>query len=190
MEREQGSLTRYNPDGDVLVVVEEYCQNTPAARAILTAVAAYTKAHRKGRHVFVFCNENFPHLGLEPENSAMWKAMFLEDQELWTALDQFSVSATNMVEEALEASKEAHRRGIEPRKIVIFCDHWQVRPLRMVWRAACPGIKDVRIEFHKVKCKFGGTEYVLPYMQSHLRWRLHNFFHFFTLVFFGVRGLQ
>ncbi len=177
-----------------LLVVMEHGHNTPASRAIHEAVVTYMQRYTQkgvehaGNCILAFCDPEIPDFGLKAQECANWRAEFLRELGLRDSIPRFSISASCMVTEAFAVSREASKRGIEPHEIIVFCDPRQVRSLKIVLQVAYPSVPVGNILFYKVKCKFGGPDYKLPYMRSDLMWRWHNFSTLINLKRHGVKS--
>lgn len=169
-----------------VAVAIEYASNrnctglAPATIATLEAAAAFLNRERESDFVLAYCNANLANT-MPPAEADAQKAKLLQ-RLLVRPVVRVAVEAANSIEEAKNIRDALLKKGMEPRKIVIFCDIQHERRLRIIWPHVFPGTD---IEIQPARYIHGG-DYKQLFLRHEFTWRLANIVGLIAMRVLGI----
>jgi hypothetical protein len=169
-----------------VAVAIEYSSNrnctglSPATIAALEAATAFLNNRRDNDFILAHCN-TFMQKAMPPKEADSQKAKLLM-RLLARPVARIAVEAANSIEEAKNIRDALTLKGIEPRKIILFCDQWHAMRLRVIWSHVFPGIE---IEIRSGRYIHGG-DYKQLFLRSEFTWWLANIVGLIAMKVFGI----
>ncbi|MDO8561740.1 MAG: hypothetical protein Q7S05_02840 [bacterium] len=169
-----------------VAVAIEYASNrnctglAPATISTLEAASAFLNNQRENDSVLAYCNADLRSAMTTRETES--KKSEILRKLLKTPVKRVVVEAGNSIEEAKNIRGALVQNGIQPRKIIIFCDIQHRRRLRIIWPYVFPGIE---IEIRTGRYIFGG-DYRQIFLRHEFTWWLANVIGLFAMRSFGI----
>jgi hypothetical protein len=133
----------------------------------------------ENEYVIAYCNTELA--GVSWRRSHTQKATLLSEL-LSTPVEPISISATNSITEARNIRDALSKREVEPSEIVLFCDHYHWKRLKLIWAQTFPGITIEPQDGTYVI----DSDYAQLFLRNQISWRLMNFLGWAGMRIFGI----
>ena len=152
----------------------------PATIATLEAATLFLNGERENDFVLAYCNANLRN-AMIPQETESKKSEILR-KLLKNPVKRVVVEAGNSIEEAKNIGDALAQNGIEPRKIIIFCDIQNKGRLCIIWPHVFPGSE---IEIRPDRYIHGG-DFNQIFLRNRFTWWLANVAGLIAMKTFGI----
>lgn len=159
---------------------------TPASVRVIAEVAKYVGAAEANDIIIAYGNMHQPKNGFDGPKSIVLKEEKLAS--LVSTIRRFPVCITNSIDEAQNIRDALAAKRFHPMTIVLFCDRWHARRLRMIWKHFFP---ESRVEIRRFDCgPFKTVDYSQVFLHSGFRWASINLLGLLLMKVFGIERMR